>query len=176
MELRSLGWRDEQWEASGLWEELVMGWRWLDGKDGASDGGFSLHFHFWESCVSCLATPCPVRASHRHCTTQPSPSHLWEFSPMPMDHHLPSWSPHLLAAADHPRDEIPEPVLNHLFLEITPNFLTQIISFCFRGSSLEFLNATARIDDVPGQHTAVDSCFLGDFSSLSNQRRQRLSP
>lgn len=77
---------------------------------------------------------------------------------------------------DHPGDEIPEPALHQLFLEITPHFLTQIISFCLRGSSLEFLNATARIDEVPGQRTAVDSCFPGDFSSLSNQGRQRLSP
>lgn len=85
-------------------------------------------------------------------------------------------SPSFLAAPDHPGDEIPELVLNQLFLEITAHFLTQIISFCLRGSSLEFLNATVWIDEVPGQCTAVDSCFPGDFSSPSNQGRQRLSP
>lgn len=74
---------------------------------------------------------------------------------------------------DHSKDEVPEPVLNQLFLEITPHqelyFLTQMISFYFRASSLAFLNATVRIDAVLDQRTAVDSCLQGDFTSLSNQ-------
>lgn len=81
---------------------------------------------------------------------------------------------------DHPEGEVPEPVLNQLFLEITPHqepyFLRQMISFCLPASSLAFLNTTARIDAVLGQCTAVDFCLPGDFTSPSNQARQRLSP
>lgn len=75
--------------------------------------------------------------------------------------------------SDHPKDKVPEPVLNQLFLEITPHqelyFLTQMITFCLRPSSLAFLNATTRIDAVLGQCAAVNSCLLGDFTSPSNQ-------
>lgn len=132
---------------------------------------FSLHFPFWESCVSSLAPLCPARESHGLCTRQPSqiPPPAGSSAPCP-------WMQDLLAAPDHPGGEIPEPVLNQFFLEITSHFLTQIISFCLRGSSLEFLNATAWIDEVTGKCMAVDSCFPGDFSSPSNQGRQRLSP
>lgn len=178
MESRSLGWRDEQWEAGGLWEEREMGWRWLDGKDGTFGWRFFRAFPFLgKLCVLFHPSmPCQSSPQALHQAAFPNPTSSWEFSPMPMDRHLPSWSQHLLAAPDHPGGEIPEPVLNQFFLEITSHFLTQIISFCLRGSSLEFLNATTRIDEVTGKCMAVDSCFPGDFSSPSNQGRQCLSP
>lgn len=101
------------------WEEWSLRWRFFHaflflGK---------LYVLFGPSMTS-QSSP---KALHQAALSNPISS--WEFSHISMDHHLPSWSPHLLAAPNHPGDEIPELVLNQLFLEITPHFLHKLFPF-----------------------------------------------
>lgn len=157
--------RNGQWDGGGWMRRM-----------GPSGQGLSPHASFlgW---LCMLFSPCAICVGPK--SKSPHPAETLAPHPRPISF-LPRCCISSGQPLDHPKDEVPEPVLNQLFLEITPHqepyFLTQMISFCLPPSSLAFLNTTARIDAVLDQRTAVDSCLPGDFTSPSNQARQRLSP